>query len=77
MMKTYGIRALALFLGMLMLLGAAVACGKTEDPAQDPTAVTTTAANGESATTTATEVVEEVEISRENYPRLFARGSEV
>ena len=52
-MKQYGIRALALLLGMLMLLGTAVACGKTEDPAQDPAAATTAAANGETVTTTA------------------------
>ena len=67
-MKQYGIRALALLLGMLMLLGTAAACGKTEDPAQDPAAATTAAANGETVTTTAPEAVEEVEISRENYP---------
>ena len=66
-MKKQMTRALALLLGLLMLLGAAVACGKTENPAQGTTAATTVADGGATNTTSA-EVVEEVVITRENYP---------
>lgn len=64
-MKHSMLRVLSLSLGLLMLLSV-VACGKTEDPAQDPAAVTT--ASQEDVTTTAPQEVEEVVITRENYP---------
>ena len=65
-MKQPMLRITALMLGILMLLGAAVACGKTENP--DKTADTTTTAVQGDATTTAPVQEEEVVISRENYP---------
>ena len=64
-MKKQFVRAISLMLGLLMLLGAAVACGKEDVPVE-----TTAYADGEisgEATTTAP-VVEEVVITRENYP---------
>ncbi|MBQ7322238.1 MAG: extracellular solute-binding protein [Clostridia bacterium] len=64
-MKHILMRSLAFMMSLLMLVGVATACGKSDEVTEDPAATTTTV-QGEATTTAPAE--EQVVITRENYP---------